>query len=429
MRTFAQLDGSVYTGKIIILDVDGTLTHDTGSVLEENVASALRSLSDVAHVHLVSNGPRERTQQMAALYNVSHIDSEHNKPSRRVMEKFAGPKHGDITVIGDKAITDGLFAANIGADFVHVSHVRHADDPWFVRATYVLDRIAGIFIRVLFPALPLFILLRPQQWVKNVLVFAPIFFAGTFFDGVTFFHTTLAFAAFCAAASAMYVFNDIGDAENDRAHPAKRWRPVANGAVSVRAAYGLFLGLCVVVAGVLFALPSIVLVITAYIVGNLVYTLSLKHTAIIDVVCVALFYVARIAAGGVATGTSISPWIILCVFAGALVLAIGKRRAEFAHASRRAVLAQYSQASLDMILAVSATLAIASYALYSVLGTSTAYMEYSTVFVVAALLRLLNRLYVGDNGAEYPETLVFKDRWILGLSVLWAVYMCILFYI
>ena len=108
---------------------------------------------------------------------------------------------------------------------------------------------------------------------------------------------------------------------------------------------------------------------------------------------------------------------------------IGKRRAEFSHTAKRAVLHLYSQSALDYLLAIAATLTLTSYGLYSVLGDRSPYAVYSTFFVFIVIFRLLNRMYRSDGDAEYPESLVFKDRWALLTSFFWVVFMFILFYL
>lgn len=427
MPSFTELDVRAYAGATVIVDVDGTITYDKGGP-EEAALEKLKQLGAVARVYLCSNGEGARVQALAEACGVSWIDSPHRKPSRRVVEKITH-SNARLVVIGDKALTDGLFALNIGAEFVPVARLRHARDTLVIRSTYLLDDIAAVFMRVLFPVLPYVILMRPLQWIKNVLVIAPIFFAGTVLEPAVFMRAALAAVVFCTVSSAMYVFNDIRDAAHDRLHPSKRFRPVASRAVSEGSAWALLVALLVASAALLTLVEPVWPIILAYVVGNILYSVSLKHVAVIDLAMVAFFYVLRILAGGAATATYVSPWIILCVLFAALFIVIGKRRAEFVHSVKRAVLGSYSQSALDYLLAASATLAITSYGLYSVLGSKSPYAVYSTIFVVVAIFRLLNRMYRSLGDAEYPETLVFKDSWILLTSFLWVIYMFILFYL
>ncbi len=427
MLSFEDLDEHALSGALVILDVDGTLLPDKGDVLERHVGEKVRRLAQTTELFLFSNGHRERTRSLAKEYGAGFIDSTHSKPSRRVIEGIA--RDGKrLIVIGDKSVTDGLFAANVGAEFVPVRRIRHAGDGAAIRLIYIMDDIASSTVRAVFPMLPYVILMRPLQWIKNILVFAPVFFASEATQPGIIMRVGVAAAVFCAVSSAMYIFNDLRDVEQDRLHPAKRSRPIASGAISVAAAWTMF-GLLLALAVIgFFMLPAIVPAILAYAFGNILYSTLLKNIAIIDITAIAFFYVLRIIAGGEASATYVSPWIILCVLFGALFLVVGKRRAEFAHSSRRAVLASYTHTTLDMLLAASATLAVTSYGLYSVLGAHSPYAVYSTIFVFAAVFRLLNRMYAADEGAEYPETFIFKDRWVLGLGAAWMIFMLILFY-
>ena len=284
-------------------------------------------------------------------------------------------------------------------------------------------------MRALGPVLPYVVLMRPGQWVKNLLVFAPVFFAGTFMDAPRVLKALGAGLIFCAVSSAMYICNDILDAAQDRLHPTKRARPLASGAVGQNSALAMAFALLTVGSLGVYALPAIFPAVAAYVLLNILYTGALKHIAVVDLALVALFYVLRVIAGGEASMTYISPWIILCVLFGAFFLTVGKRRAEFAYGARRKVLDSYSKQGLDALLIAAATLAVSTYGLYSVLGTRSAYAVYSTLFVAAAVFRVANRMFEEEGEAEYPETLVFKDRWVLLITFLWAVYLFVLLYI
>lgn len=427
MNTFLEINAEEVAGKILLVDIDGTLTYDHGLEIDEAVREKLKDLAKVAEIYLCSNGPIERTRALAVAEGVRCIDSLHRKPNKKLMEHV---ERGDkeVIVIGDKALTDGVFAKNICAHFLPVKHLRHKDDGFITRASYLVDDIASVFMCVVFPVWPYLALLRPFQWIKNILVFCPIFFAGTFLEPHVFMRTLFAALTFSTVASAAYVFNDLCDLEQDRLHPVKRFRPLASGAVS--ALVGKFmLGLLLVLLGFeLWYIPSLLPIIASYVVLNTAYSTWLKHIPVIDIALVASFYVLRIVAGGVASGTHISPWIVLCAFFGALFIVIGKRRAEFTRAEKRKVLSKYSQASLDAMLFIATALILASYGLYSILGSKSPYAVYSTVFVVMVLFQMLNRMFLAQAVAEYPEQLLFKDRSVLGLLLLWLIFMSIILY-
>lgn len=427
MNTFLDIRVDEVAGAILIIDIDGTLTYDHGTKIETPIQERLREFTRVAEIYLCSNGSIERTREIAKAVGVRCIESAHRKPSRKTVETLhRGDKR--IIVIGDKVLTDGILAQNIGATFIPVKHLRHSTDTIFVRATYIVDDIAGFFFYALLPIWPYVALLRPFQWIKNIIILCPAFFAGTLFYPQTLFYTLLAVFVFCTVASAAYVFNDLCDIEQDRLHPVKRYRPFPSGVISPWAGRWLLIGLLVLLAVELVLVPALVPVIAVYIVLNMLYSFYLKHTAVLDIALVASFYVLRIVAGGLVSTTYISPWIVLCVFFGALFIVVGKRRAEFARTEKRKVLSAYSQAALDAMLLVTTALVLASYGLYSILGSKASAGVYSTVFVLIVMFRLLNRMYVSQEIAEYPEQLIFRDRWVVGMVIAWIAYMSVLLY-
>jgi 4-hydroxybenzoate polyprenyltransferase/predicted HAD superfamily phosphohydrolase YqeG len=422
MFRFEDLDSERFLGAALIVDVDGTLTHDAGDAVAPERAAALERLrASAASVTLVSNGSRERTRLLAEAHGVDFLDTRHRKPSRRVLETFSAAG-SPVYMLGDKVLTDGLFAANIGARFVPVSRIRHENDMRATRATYLLDDLTRPVMRLLMPVLPAVTLMRPTQWIKNLLVFAPIFFAGDLRPGQLAL-AAAAFAIFSLAASVVYIVNDLSDRATDRLHPSKRFRALASGAVGERSALALAIMLGALVAAGLLFVPALAWVVGAYLVGNALYSRGLKRVAVVDVSLVALFYVLRVVAGGVATATFVSPWIILCVFFGALFLALGKRRTEYISATKRTVREMYTRESIDLFVGLSAVLAIISYGIYSVLGAHSPLAVYSTVLVFAAIARVCNGIFRTDGDAEYPESLVFRDRWALALTALWAAFM------
>lgn len=432
MPRFTDLNPDYFAGALVIVDVDGTITHDAASTVDPVAEAKLIEIARTSEVYLFSNGPdTARTRIMAdSLLGVRSLDSSFKKPDKRVMESVENPAGKRLVVIGDKYLTDGRFARNIAAEFVQVARVHGASERLFITGLYFLDDSYTIIRGICGKLRAVVSLMRTRQWLKNVLVFAPLFFAQEAFSIGRAELTAEAFAIFCLAASTVYILNDLFDVETDRAHPLKRMRPIASGAVSIPAAWTLLITVAAFTAALTATIPAIAPAIGAYVLLNIAYSRALKHIAILDILCVASFYLLRILAGGEAASTPISPWIILCVFFGALFLVIGKRRAEMGHASRRKVIDAYSPLALDYLLAGSAFLAVISYAIYGAIGSRSGLAVYSTVFVVCAIFRLLNRMY-GSSGAEaeYPESLLFKDRWALASFAAWGVYMFVILYI
>ena len=173
-------------------------------------------------------------------------------------------------------------------------------------------------------------LLRPEQWVKNLFVFVPAFFSGSIGDSDRLLPALMAFVAFSLVASAVYCLNDIIDADDDRRHPLKRLRPVASGAVSVGRAYALMAAALALSALALWAMPAgragVAVVVGGYFALNVAYCLWLKRHSIVDVCVIAVGFVLRLAAGGVASGVYLSHWVVLMTFLVTLFLALAKRR-------------------------------------------------------------------------------------------------------
>jgi 4-hydroxybenzoate polyprenyltransferase len=254
-------------------------------------------------------------------------------------------------------------------------------------------------------------LLRPHQWLKNGFVFVGLLFGHAWHDERIVVLAGLAFLAFCLTSSAAYVLNDLTDREQDRLHPEKRHRPLASGAVGVRAA----LAAAVVCLGGGFALAlagggTVVAILAAYVLLNLAYSHGLKHVVILDVFIIAAGFMLRLLAGTVGVGIPPSHWLLLCGLMVTLFLGFAKRRAELnalmqESAGHRRVLEHYTPAMLDQFITLSATATIISYSLYTVSGETVALHGTSGLivtvpFVLYGLLRYLFLLHRRDGGGD-----------------------------
>lgn len=276
--------------------------------------------------------------------------------------------------------------------------------------------------------MPYLKLLRPEQWIKNLLVFIPLFFTRGIFVESKFLSAVFVFIIFCIITGVVYIFNDLIDKKNDKKHSEKKNRPIASGSISSIGAIILMLALLVLGLGLAaYQLPQIVWLILFYILLNIIYSVYLKHIPILDILLVSSFYLLRIEVGGFATDTIISRWLILCVIFASLLLVTGKRNAEFKHEYTRPVLSQYNEPFLNQLLTLFAGLTIVSYGLYSVLGANSDLAIYSVFLVILGIIRYL--FLVRDSlEIEYPEKLVVKDRIILISLIAWLIYMFIIFY-
>jgi decaprenyl-phosphate phosphoribosyltransferase len=269
--------------------------------------------------------------------------------------------------------------------------------------------------------------IRVRQWTKNLLVVAPLLPAADVLTVDAVRGAGVAFVMFCLVSSGIYLLNDVVDLEADRAHPVKRRRPIAAGAISTPAALALAVGL--VVTGLAVAAtrgPDLVLVAVAYLAIQVAYCLALKREPVLELGAVASGFLLRALAGGVGGGIELSPWFLLAAGFGSLFVAAGKRYGEATRGERdgaavRAVIRAYSPSYLRFVWTSTAALVMATYALWAFqvhTVTRSPWPMVSTVPFVLAVLRYAVNVDAGD--AEEPEAIVLHDRMLLALGVLWA---------
>jgi decaprenyl-phosphate phosphoribosyltransferase len=274
-------------------------------------------------------------------------------------------------------------------------------------------------------------MVRPHQWVKNVFVLAPIFFAKDLVTStpggdpalnlVLTGRALAATAVFCLLAGAVYTINDLVDVEADRVHPVKRRRPIASGVVPESLARAAAAGLVIASLGLAFLLDrGFALVALAYFVENLLYSFRLKKVAFIDVSMIALGFVLRVWAGGLATPVHVSGYMYACTALIALFLGFGKRRHELAHENatkQRAALKEYTKGSLTVALALTGSATIVTYVAYTLDATTEEFFRSRNLwltapFVVFGIARFLF-LVSGRAGrgakAESPTQEMLRD--------------------
>lgn len=272
--------------------------------------------------------------------------------------------------------------------------------------------------------------LRPRQWVKNVLVFlAPIAALGddryTYDYREVLVQVLLAFVVFSLAASCVYLVNDARDVEADRAHPTKRFRPIAAGVVPEWLAYTLavVLGAASLVISWLVT-PDLALVIAIYIGIQLAYCFGLKHQPVIDICIVSSGFLIRAIAGGVAADVRLSQWFLLVMAFGSLFMAAGKRYAELQLAERtgakiRKSLESYTSSYLRFVWTLSATAMVVCYSLWAFErdGTDAGWFAVTIIPITIAILRYA--VDVDGGMAGEPEEIVLKDRVVQLLGLVW----------
>src|SRR5438552_1190334 len=280
--------------------------------------------------------------------------------------------------------------------------------------------------------------MRPRQWSKNVFVFAGIVFAGRLFEVRAELRVLAVFFVFCAAASSVYLANDIADRASDAHHPVKRLRPIASVRLTPSAAGLASAALAIAaLAGAAVLNLGTLAITVAYLVSTLAYSFGLKQVFLLDVMIVAAGFVLRAAVGAAVIDAEISPWLLVCSFLLALFLALGKRRAEMvllgeAASNHRPALGEYSLPLVDSWLTALAGAAIVSYALYTqsprtVEHFGTTSLLYTVPFVIYALFRYQNHVMRLDAGGD-PGSLLVQDRGLWLALLGWAVTAAVVIY-
>ena len=281
--------------------------------------------------------------------------------------------------------------------------------------------------------------MRPQQWTKNLFVFAGIAFARKLADPAALKASLVAFALFCLLSSAAYLLNDVADAEQDRQHPTKRNRPIASGRVPKWLAVGwaaLLIAFSLLAAVRLT--QAFALMAAAYLALNLLYSYVLKHVVILDALAIASFFVLRAAAGAAAISVEISDWLLICTILLALFIALSKRRHELVllendAANHRASLGEYSPYLLDQMIGVVTASTLMAYILYTVDDRTVAvfgsdHLLYTVPFVIFGIFRYLYLVHQKGEGGD-PDRIIVSDRPFLVNMLLWMGIVALVIYL
>ncbi|MDD5167431.1 MAG: decaprenyl-phosphate phosphoribosyltransferase [Syntrophales bacterium] len=281
-------------------------------------------------------------------------------------------------------------------------------------------------------------LLRPQDWVKNLIILMPLFFSVRIGEVVPLTRALIACVIFCLMSSSVYIFNDINDKEIDRHHPRKHDRPLASGRISNSSAM-IFMAVILVTglgASAIFS-PMMLFFSLLYFLLNVAYSLKLKYIPIIDVVIIASGYVIRIFVGGVVTGTTIYMWIVVMTFLLAMFIGLAKRRDDVVICIEqgvevRKIVERYNLKFIDASLVIMAAVTIVAYIMYTVspdteakFNTDKLYL--TTAFVVVGILRYLQMILVEKKGG-FPTEILFTDRFMQICLTGWLITFGILIY-
>jgi len=280
--------------------------------------------------------------------------------------------------------------------------------------------------------------LRPQQWTKNLLIFASLIFSLTAIYRIYVLKSVIAFLLFSFVSGSIYLINDIKDFENDRKHPLKRKRPIASGQLSKTAAAlsaGIISTLSIV--GAFYLNPNFCMATLIYFIMFLLYSFWLKNVVIVDVLFIAVGFVIRAVAGALAIEVNISSWLLICTIFLSLFLALSKRRSELYELSgnaveHRKILSEYSPVLLDQMIAVATASSLMAYALYTMAPETvskfgTTHLNLTIPFVLYAIFRYLYLVHQKKMGGNPSSTLI-NDKPILIDIALWTLTVFIILY-
>lgn len=282
-------------------------------------------------------------------------------------------------------------------------------------------------------------LLRLRHYIKNFFLFLPLFFSGRLREWVSLRACCLGFIAFCFTSSAVYIFNDIRDAESDRRHSTKSLRPIASGAVPARYAWAtaaVMLLLSVSAQGLAGRNSRASWVYLAvYLTLNIAYSWRLKQVPILDVSILAAGFLLRLAYGAALSGVAVSGWLFLTVLAMSFYLGLGKRRGELLkQKDTRQVLKTYSREFLDKSMNMCLTLTIAFYSLWAAEGSNLPDGNSSytggllwTVPLAMAICFKYSLDVEGDSDGD-PVEVALRDKPLCGLVLLLALMIFALLY-
>ena len=273
-------------------------------------------------------------------------------------------------------------------------------------------------------------LVRVQQYIKNLLIFVPLFFAGQITDLELLLNVSIAFAAFSISASSIYILNDFQDIKQDRLHPQKKYRPLASAQISKETALFLMSIFFIIGISIMATLSLQALgILSAYITLNIGYSYFLKNIAILDVTIIAIGFVLRLFIGSKVTEVSLSSWIVIMTFLLALFIALAKRRDDvhiFLKTGKkmRKVTVNYNLKFIDGLLMVMASVVIVTYVLYT---TSTEVVQrmqsenlyLTTIFVILGFMRYLQLAFV-ENDSSSPTMILLKDKFMLMTMLAWS---------
>jgi 4-hydroxybenzoate polyprenyltransferase len=286
---------------------------------------------------------------------------------------------------------------------------------------------------------PILKLLRLKQWVKNLFLFIPTFFAGNIFEFSQLYVLTIGAFAFSLVASGVYVINDYQDRKIDQIHPKKRYRPIASGEISGKTAFILILVL--ILAGLAIALTlklEFFLILLVYFMLNLGYCFGLKNIPILDLFIVASGFLLRVYSGGVLVDVLVSHWLSIMILLLALFIVIAKRRDDLVlheetGQNLREVSKSYNVEFINSCLTLLSSVILVAYIMYTVSPEvaekfSSNYLFATSIFVMAGIMRYLQITFVEKRSGS-PTEILLTDKFILLSIAGWVISFYLIIYL
>lgn len=276
-------------------------------------------------------------------------------------------------------------------------------------------------------------LIRVKHYLKNLLIFFPLFFSNNLFNTNLFIKTILAFLSFCFACSIVYIINDIKDKEKDKLHEKKKNRPIASGKISIKKAYIVIL-LLTILSIICFLMSKINIKISifiiVYILINILYSFGLKNIPLLDITILVSGFLIRVLYGGAVIDVEISNWLYLTVISMAFYLVIGKRRNEITNSGKetRKVLKYYTKEFLDKNMYMCLSLAIIFYSLWTMdYNSGNSLLTWTVPIVILICMKYSMTIEIGGDGD--PTEVVYSDKMLLFLIALYGLSLISFIYI
>lgn len=269
--------------------------------------------------------------------------------------------------------------------------------------------------------------IRVSHRIKNILIFSPLFFSGNLLNTNYYINLIAWFFAFSFIASSIYIINDLFDIEKDKKHPKKKYRPLASWKITKKIAYFLIILLGSISILISFSISiSFTLLLIAYFISNLIYSIRTKHIPILDILFISIMYFMRILAWAFIINVEVSSWIFITIFFWSMFLISAKRYAELMSntTEKRKVLELYNEKVLESIFLLSMSISLVSYILYTV--SKWWIYFYSTLFISYIFIKYVYLVF-GEWKWEEPEIILVKD-WGIVLSLLWWLIFSVYFY-